>query len=188
MNKISSYLLKSFCATLAGVLIMLCVHPVWVARMSAITYFYGLLTAITAYWGFNPKSEFLYAKSKIDRIASEKIKQIVRWAFRILVISAAIFSFWTSVLIFSDIIPLIKNGKNYLYSIDGDVLDNSYTLGTYPLSQGLLIRKYGDQYGEWYNLYFSSTRIDRGESHKYLITPKSKLILEIKTLNLRANQ
>lgn len=180
MRKFTDWLKIAFYATIAGtILIMWLVQPVWVARLSALTYSSWLFTAITIVWGCNPKSEFLYANSKIARIGSERTKRVTGIILRIAVLLAALFLLSRSILISFDVFLVANNGIKILIPIKGKVLGNSYTLGMYIISQGLLVRQTGEKYGESYTLFFCPTRIDQGETHRFLIAPNSKLILKV---------
>jgi hypothetical protein len=159
-------------------------RPDWLARLVAVAAFWLIGDIALLIYGFHPKSEFLYARSKIARVGSERAKRNARRVLRILTV---VFGFFILVLVvvpvMADCIGVARSGPAYLLQLRGQVTDNNILLGTYFLNQDVLIIKQGDHSGESHLAMFFPRVAQHGTTYWFMIAPTSKLVLDWQPTN-----
>lgn len=160
---------------LSPVVSFLFVRPEWVARLVAITGSFLIFSFLLCFYCFNPKTNFSWTEPKLGH---EKAWQIKEWILRIIVIVFAVSLLKFLVLPeIWDCFQVVQKGRPQLLELQGTVQRNHFTLGAYFLGQNLIV--VDDKNREYIlSLYFSQQFARIGVRYKFLIMPKSKIILE----------
>lgn len=154
--------------------------PEWLGRLIGVTSACLAANALLFIYGFHPKSEFLYSKSKIARMGSERTKQNAHRFIRGLVIlSSFSWLYLMTIPIGKGCISVSTHGRGQLLEIKGRVVENKMMFGFFFLQQSILISKEGEHLapGNLTAMYFP--RLARqGETYWFLIEPKSRVVLD----------
>jgi len=160
------------------------IKPEWVARLVAVEGFILFASAIPFWYGFNPKTNFIWKRSKWAR-QTERTQRFGQRLFRMLTILFGCFILWfITVPVTNDCIRVIREGEKCLIHLQGQVTGDTFRFGTYFFYQSIYISENGQPTGIPYGaLFFPRYLGDRGQLQRFLITPKSQLVLQCDPVN-----
>ncbi len=150
----------------------------WLARAVAVVGFIGACNALIFWYAFDPKTNFIWHRSKWAR-QSLKTQLFGQRLFRILTIFFGCLIFWFVTLpVATDCLQLMRYGEKCLIHLQGQITSDESPIGAYFFRQNIWISENGRPTGLAYEAFFFPRHIGQnGRLQQFLIMPKSKLIL-----------
>jgi hypothetical protein len=172
----------------SGLLFLLCftplisfwvVNPEWLARLIAVAGCCLAFNALIFWHGFNPKTNFIWKRSKWAR-QTEGTQRFGQRLFRTLTILFGCFILWfVTVPMLIDCHNVTSNGEKCLIHLQGKVTDDEFRFGAYFVLQNLWISENGEPTGVSYGAFcFRRYLGHKDQLQQFLITPNAKLVLE----------
>jgi hypothetical protein len=171
-----------------GLLFLLCLTPLisfavvnqeWLARLIAVAGCSLAFNALIFWYGFNPKTNFIWKRSKWAR-QTEKTQRFGQILFRTLTILFGCFILWfVTVPMLIDCLNVTRNGDKCLIHLQGKVTDDEFRFGAYFVVQSLWISENDRPTGDVYEAFcFRRYLGHKDQLQQFLITPNAKLVLE----------
>ena len=154
------------------------VRQEWLARLLAVSGFYGVINLIVFFYGLNPKSNFISPKSRVAIYGTQQEKQFKNNIAKGIAVSAGcVLFFYLNLQLIQDCIGSIKQGRPYLMEIEGRVIGNNKTFGTYFFNQNIDIVDTENKTHSFSATFYPKIFKD-GRTYHFLVAPKSNRILD----------
>lgn len=156
------------------------VKPEWLARLLAFTGFMGVINLLVLIYGLNPKLRFSVPPPPTDRKETEK-EWRDRHAPRVVkvlsILSGCLLFWFVTISLIRDCVGASRQGRSYLTELEGDVTDNQGVLGSRLVTQSIVIAEKGSDSKRGYSAVFFRRIIPQGKTYRFLIAPKSGIVL-----------
>ena len=165
------------------------VKPEWLARLIAVAGCIVMLNALIFWYGFNPKTNFIWKRSKWAR-QTERTQRFGQRFFRTLTILFGCSILWfVTVPVLIDCLKISRDGEKCLVHLQGQVTSDEFRFGAYFVVQHLWISENNIPTGDVYGAFcFPRYLGNREQLQQFLITPNAKLVLECDPVTDSQNQ
>ena len=154
------------------------VRQEWLARLLAVSGFYCVINLIVFFYGLSPKSDFISPKSSVAIYGTQQEKQFKNNIAKGIAVSAGcILFFYLNLYLIQDCIGSMRQGRSYLMEIEGRVIGNNMTFGTYFFNQNIDIVDTNNKTHSFSATFYPRIFKD-GRTYHFFVTPKSNHILD----------
>lgn len=161
-------------------IIIPCLKPEWLGRLVGVTTVFFSVNMILVIYGCHPRSKFIYPKSKIARMGSDRTKRNAGLLLRGLVIASGFWwLFVMTIPMIKDCIGVASHGHSYLIEVEGQVADNKIIFGLSFIQQNILISTEDRLQTQRSHTALYFLRVARrGQRYQFLIAPNSRVVLD----------